>query len=114
MKRERLPVPRAERVRVNDEFAPVQAFINEWVSDVSLSGAFIRSKEPLPVGTRVALRFSLILDELHVIEGAGEVVRTSAEPRGMAVEFRGLRGNAAALIARAVASRRGMRQTQTT
>jgi hypothetical protein len=111
MKQPRVQVPRAERVRVNEEFAPVAAFINEWVSDVSLSGAFIRSKDPLPVGTRVKLKFSLIMDELHVIEGAAEVVRTSAQPRGMAVEFRGLRGDGEYLISRAVAKRRPARQS---
>jgi hypothetical protein len=108
----RVKVPRAERVSVNEEFAPVDAFINEWVSDVSLSGAFIRSKEPLPVGTRVNLKFSLIMDELHVVEGAGEVVRQSMRPRGMAVQFLQLRGDGERVISRAVAIRRRARQDQ--
>jgi hypothetical protein len=110
MKGQRPRVPRAQRAPVNDEFAPVDAFINEWVSDVSVSGAFIRSRDPLPVGTRVNLRFSLIIDELHVVVGQGEVVRHSAEPRGMAVQFRALDGDGELLISRAVAKRRRMRQ----
>jgi hypothetical protein len=106
----RIKVPRAERVSINEEFARVEAFINEWVSDVSVSGAFIRSKDPLPVGTRVNLKFSLIMEELHVVEGQGEVVRKSEQPRGMAVQFRALRGDGERLISRAVAKRRRIRQ----
>jgi hypothetical protein len=106
----RVKVPRAERVQINEEFAPVEAFINEYVSDVSLSGVFIRSKDPLPVGTRVNLKFSLIMDELHVIEGAGEVVRKSERPRGMGVAFVSLRGDGEYVVARAVARRRGARR----
>jgi hypothetical protein len=106
----RVKIPRAERVSINEEFVPVEAFINEWVSDVSISGAFIRTKDPLPVGTRVSLKFSLIMEELHVIEGAGEVVRMSDKPRGMGVQFVGLRGDGERLISRAVAKRRRARQ----
>lgn len=99
-------VPRAARVRVNEEFAPVEAFINEYVSDISDTGVFVRSKDPLPVGTRVNLKFSLILDELHVVEAAGEVMRTSLAPRGMGVAFRALGPEAKALIGRALKQRR--------
>jgi hypothetical protein len=99
-------VPRAARVRINEEFAPVEAFINEYVSDISDTGVFVRSKDPLPVGTRVNLKFSLILDELHVVEAAGEVMRTSAAPRGMGVAFRALGPGAAQLIGRAIRQRR--------
>jgi hypothetical protein len=109
---ERTKVPRAERVSINEEFAPVDAFINEWVSDVSVSGAFIRSKDPLPVGTRVNLKFSLIMDELHVVVGQGDVVRHSAQPRGMAVQFRSLDGDGEWVISRAVAKRRRVRQNR--
>jgi hypothetical protein len=96
-------VPRARRVSINEEFAPVEAFIDEYVADISASGVFIRSKDPLPVGTHVDLRFSLILDELHVIEAAGEVVRHG--PRGMGVAFRMLSLDAAQLVGRAVRDR---------
>ena len=46
--------PRAARVPINEEFAPVEAFINEYVSDLSSTGVFVKSRDPLPVGTRVA------------------------------------------------------------
>ncbi len=79
------------RVTVNREFTSLEEFIAEYVADLSRSGAFIRTENPLPVGTRVSLRFTVILDELETIEGAGEVVRTVApgadHPAGMGVVF---------------------------
>jgi PilZ domain-containing protein len=100
-------VPRAARVRINEEFAPVEAFINEYVSDVSSTGVFIKSKDPLPIGTRVNLKFSLILEELHVVEALGEVVRQSQRPLGMGVAFRAVGPDAQKLIGRVVKERRG-------
>jgi len=99
-------IPRAARVRINEEFAPVEAFINEYVADLSSTGVFIKSKDPLPVGTRVNLKFSVILDELHVVEAAGEVVRQSARPRGMGVAFRAVGPEAQKIIGRAIKERR--------
>jgi len=83
-------VPRAERIAVNQEFVAVEQQLSEYVSNVSRTGAFIRSKDPLPVGTRVNLKFSVLLDEIEVIEGVGEVVRVQQEPQGMGVVFRRL------------------------
>jgi hypothetical protein len=83
----------------------VETFINEYVADISTTGVFIKSRDPLPVGTRVTLKFSLILDELHVVEAAGEVVRRSERPLGMGVAFRGLSPESAKLIGRAVRER---------
>lgn len=85
---EKLMVPRAERVTINREFVSVDAFIHEYVANVSHSGAFIRSKDPLPVGTTVNLKFTIIMDDLETIEGIGEVVRV--EPHGMGVVFTSL------------------------
>jgi Tfp pilus assembly protein PilZ len=80
----------------------VEAFINEYVADLSSTGVFIKSKDPLPVGTRVNLKFSVILDELHVVEAAGEVVRQSSRPRGMGVAFRAVPPETQRIIGRAV------------
>jgi uncharacterized protein (TIGR02266 family) len=80
-------IPRADRVDINREFASVEAFINEYVSNISRSGVFIRSKDPLPVGTKVNLRFTVLMDEIETVEGVGEVVRVSERPRGMGVVF---------------------------
>jgi uncharacterized protein (TIGR02266 family) len=80
-----------ERVTVNREFGSIQEFITEYVSDISRTGVFIRSDDPLPVGTRVDLRFTVIVGDFETIEGIGEVVRVvpagGAEPAGMGVVF---------------------------
>lgn len=83
-------IPRAERTTINKEFASIGDFLLEYVTDVSVSGVFIRSKDPLPPGTRVNLKFTVILDELEVLEGIGEVVRVQKNPSGMGVVFREL------------------------
>jgi uncharacterized protein (TIGR02266 family) len=76
-----------ERVTINMEFESFDAFINEYVTNISRSGAFIRSKSPLPVGTPVNLKFTVIMDDIETIEGAGEVVRVESDPPGMGVVF---------------------------
>jgi uncharacterized protein (TIGR02266 family) len=87
------PIDRRVDVRrtVNKEFASVEALITEYVSNLSRSGVFIRSDDPLPIGTKVTLKFIVIVDDLETIEGLGEVVRVvplgGAEPAGMAVVF---------------------------
>lgn len=80
------------RRTINREFVSVEEFIFEYVTNISRSGVFIRSEDPLPIGTLVNLRFSVILDELEIIEGVGKVVRlispgASGEQPGMGVVF---------------------------
>ena len=91
-------VPRSERVTTNQEFAAVEQHLSEYVTDLSRTGAFIRSKDPLPVGTRVNLKFSVLLDEIEVIEGVGEVVRVQRSPQGMGVIFRRLSESSVKLL----------------
>ena len=76
-----------ERVTINREFESYDAFINEYVTNISRSGVFIRSRSPLPVGTRVDLKFTVITDDIETVEGVGEVVRVESEPCGMGVVF---------------------------
>lgn len=78
---------RPRRVDINLEFDSAAQFIREYVSNVSKSGAFVRTDEPLPVGTRVKLRFTVMLDDPEILEGVGQVVRVSDKPRGMGVVF---------------------------
>ena len=63
----------------------------EYVQNISRTGAFIRSRDPLPVGTKVSLRFTVLMDEIETIEGVGQVVRVvlpnRGEPSGMGVVF---------------------------
>ena len=81
---------REERVTINKEFESFDAFIQEYVTNISKTGVFIKSQQPLPVGTRVNLRFTVIMDDIETIEGVGEVVRVEADPPGMGVLFREL------------------------
>lgn len=76
-----------ERVTINKEFESFDAFIHEYVTNISRTGVFVKSKQPLPVGTRVNLRFTVIMDDIETIEGIGEVVRVESDPPGMGVVF---------------------------
>ena len=88
------------RVQVNQELECVEDYIAEYVSNISQGGVFIRSKNPLPPGTRVTLKFSVILDDVEIVEGEGEVVRTkmSEDEVGMGVAFTRLTAESKQLI----------------
>ncbi|MBL8913307.1 MAG: PilZ domain-containing protein [Archangium sp.] len=80
------------RRTINHEFSSVEQFITEYVINMSRSGVFIKSDDPLPIGTHVNLKFTVILDDLETIEGIGEVVRvvhpdTPDQTPGMGVVF---------------------------
>ena len=79
-----------DRVTINKEFESFDAFIQEYVTNISRTGVFIKSQTPLPIGTRVNLRFTVIMDDIETIEGIGEVVRVEKDPPGMGVVFREL------------------------
>jgi uncharacterized protein (TIGR02266 family) len=89
---------RAERVIINREFQNFEAFVEEYVTNISRTGVFIRTKTPLPIGTRVRLRFSVIMTEIETVEGEGEVVRVQDEPPGMGVVFTSLTSYSAGLL----------------
>ena len=98
------------RQTVNLDFASVDEFIAEYVSNISRSGVFIKSEEPLPIGTRVTLKFTVIMDDLETIEGVGEVVRTIEKApgiqAGMGVVFISLTGYSRQLVERILVRRR--------
>jgi hypothetical protein len=87
-----------ERVTINKEFESFDAFIQEYVTNISRTGVFIKSAAPLARGTRVNLRFTVIMDDIETIEGIGEVVRVEKDPPGMGVVFRELSGYSKDLI----------------
>src|SRR3954451_7474462 len=93
-------VLRPKRVEVNVEFDSIEQFINEYVSNISRSGAFIRTRDPWPVGTRLRLRFTIMAEDPEIREGVGEVVRVSDRPRGMSVAFVELTEHSHQLIAK--------------
>jgi uncharacterized protein (TIGR02266 family) len=99
-------VPRDDRVTINHEFSSVDQFIAEYVTNISRSGVFIRTKNPLGVGTKVNLKFTVIMDELETIEGIGEVVRVQEDPPGMGVVFVSLTSHSQDLIAKLITRRR--------
>ncbi|HTT72309.1 MAG TPA: TIGR02266 family protein [Anaeromyxobacteraceae bacterium] len=80
-----------EHARVPVELKVVYARMNRFFADytrnLSRGGAFVLSREPLPIGTRIALKLTLpSLGEPIALEG--EVVRhgPEAEP-GMGIRF---------------------------
>jgi uncharacterized protein (TIGR02266 family) len=100
-------VPRDDRVTINHEFASLEQFITEYVTNISRSGVFIKTRTPLAVGTKVNLKFTLIMDELETIAGIGEVVRVQLDdPTGMGVVFTELTSHSQTLIARLITKRR--------
>ena len=91
-----------QRVEVNREFDCIDEYIAEYVSNISQGGVFIRSKNPLPMGTRVELRFTVIEEDIEIVEGEGEVVRVEMDPAnmGMGVAFTRLTAESKQLIDR--------------
>ena len=85
-----------DRMTINKEFESFDAFIQEYVTNISRTGVFVRARDPLSIGTRVNLRFTVIMDDIETIEGVGEVVRV--EKDGMGVVFRELSSYSRALI----------------
>jgi hypothetical protein len=79
-----------DRLTINKEFESFDAFIQEYVTNISKTGVFIKSSSPLPVGTKVNLHFTVIMEDIETIEGVGEVVRVEQNPPGMGVVFREL------------------------
>ena len=49
-----------ERVTINKEFDSFDQFIQEYVTNISRTGVFIKTKSPLPVGTEVNLHFTAV------------------------------------------------------
>ena len=93
-----------DRLTINKEFESFDAFIQEYVTNISRTGVFVRAQSPLPVGTRVNLRFTVIMEDIETIEGIGEVVRV--EKDGMGVVFRELSGYSKDLIDKLLTQRR--------
>ena len=95
------------RVTINKQFDSFDQFVSEYVTNLSGSGAFVRTDTPLPVGTEVNLKFSVVLDGIETVEGLGVVVRVENDPPGMGVVFRELGTYSQALIERLLVARRG-------
>ena len=72
--------------------------MEEYVTNISRTGAFVKTSTPLPVGTEVDLRFTVVMDGIETIEGVGVVVRVETDPAGMGVVFKELSPHSAQLL----------------
>jgi uncharacterized protein (TIGR02266 family) len=82
-----------DRLTINKEFESFEAFVQEYVTNISRTGVFIKSQSAPAVGTLVNLRFTVIMEDIETIEGIGEVVRVEKDANGitgMGVVFREL------------------------
>lgn len=102
-------VPRPPRMPVEHEYGSLEEHVGQMVTNVSRTGAFIRTKKPLPIGSTVDLNFTIVDDDLYTIEGVGEVVRTSADPLGMGVQFVSLTADSKKVLERLLAKRTSWR-----
>ena len=91
---------RDERVTINKEFDSFDAFVSEYVTNISQTGVFIRSRQPLDIGTKVNLKFTVLMDEIETVEGVGEVVRVHDNPPGIGVVFTELSAYSKTIIQR--------------
>jgi len=94
-----------DRVTINQEFESFDAFIEEYVTNLSRRGAFLKTRTPLAIGTKVNLRFTVLHDEMEFIEGVGEVVRVQDDPPGVGVVFSELSPASQAVLDRLLAQR---------
>jgi hypothetical protein len=94
-----------ERLTINKEFDSFDQFIQEYVTNISRTGAFVKTSTPLPVGSEVNLRFTVVMDDVETIEGIGEVVRVDTDPPGMGVVFKRLNGYSEQLIQKLLTAR---------
>ncbi len=75
---------RAERVAINSEFG---RGVTTFVSDLSERGVFLHTTEKVEMGTKVELRFTVLLDDPVTVEAIGTVMRQQDDPPGVGVQF---------------------------
>jgi uncharacterized protein (TIGR02266 family) len=97
---------KTDRVTINKQFDSFDQFVSEYVTNVSGAGVFVKSDSPLPVGTEITLKFSVVLDQIESVEGTGVVVRVQDNPRGMGVVFKELDAYSKDLVERLLVARR--------
>jgi hypothetical protein len=98
--------PRETRLTINKDFESFDEFIREYVTNISKTGAFVKRESPLPIGTEVNLKFTVIVDDVETIEGLGKVVRVQHDPPGMGVVFTSISGYSQTLLERLLTQRR--------
>ena len=96
---------RENRLTINKEFGSFEAFIEEYVTNISRSGAFVKTADPPAVGTEINLKFTVIMDDIETIEGVGKVVRVQHDPPGMGVVFTRISHHSQHLLERLLTAR---------
>jgi hypothetical protein len=96
---------KTKRITINKQFDSFDQFVHEYVTNVSGAGVFIKSDAPLPVGSEIKLKFSVVLDQIETIEGTGIVVRVERDPPGMGVVFKELDAYSKTLVERLLVAR---------
>ena len=78
-------------VEIFIEYEALEQFFKDYVTNISRGGIFIQTETPLPIGTKLYIRF-LLPGSQEVIKTEGEVVWRSEEgkQRGMGVAFKKL------------------------
>lgn len=95
---------REPRVTINEEFTSFDDFIDQYVANISRTGVFIKTRSPLPVGTEVDLRVTVVTDDIETLQGVGTVVRVANDPAGMGIEFKDLSQPSRALVDKLLAA----------
>ncbi len=89
-----MPSPPPES-RITLEFDKFSAFVEDYASNISMSGVFLRTDELRPVGSTLDFEFKLV-DGFRLVQGVGEVAwlrlqSTGPErPAGMALRLKSL------------------------
>ncbi len=78
---------RGDRVALSVGLTTADPRATTAVSDLSESGVFVHTGNPLPVGAYIELRFSVFPEQPILFEATGVVKRHAQEPSGMGVEF---------------------------
>ena len=101
-------------LKVRFKSATVDEFIEQYSRDVSRGGIFIKSGQPMAVGTLLKFQFQL-KDESPLIKGVGRVVwtrkeddATSEQPAGMGIKFIKMDTDSRAMVDRAVTRHEGV------
>lgn len=85
--------------RINQAFSATEGLYETWATHISKDAVHIRARVPFPSGTKVSLKFALLLDEPKIITGEGTVVRViTTPPTGMDIRFDTLSPDSLALL----------------
>jgi uncharacterized protein (TIGR02266 family) len=100
-------------LKVRFKSATVDEFIEHYCKDVSRGGIFIKSSQPMAIGTLLKFQFQL-KDESSLIKGVGRVVWTRSpedavadQPAGMGIKFIKMDNESKSIVERIVDNQGG-------